>query len=104
MKILATFSTDKFFGEITPIRTTQCLLNFILDKPLGEEVLIDEGVVASDPNTYDESKLLNIIKHYDCITRHTEIHLVSNRSELLALSNIERYQQLAKLFIDNNNL
>lgn len=104
MKILTTFSTDVFFGDIRPIRTTQCLLNFILDKPLGEEVLIDEGVVASDPNTYDENKLLNIIKNCKCITRHTEIHLVSNSSELLALSNIERYQQLAKLFIDNNNL
>lgn len=104
MKILTTFSTDIFFGEITPIKTDKCLLNFILNKPLGDEVLSDEGIEPNNPNTYNKDTLLDIIKNYDCITRHTEIHLVSSRSELLALSNIERYQQLAKLFIDNNNL
>lgn len=104
MKILATFTPEPFFGEIRPIRNNTDLINVILDKMLGLEVLEDSEIDPNKPDEYSENQLLDVIKHYDCITRHTEIKLVSTAKELLELCSADRFQKVANSFIDTHKI
>ncbi|NYU23779.1 hypothetical protein [Vibrio parahaemolyticus] len=99
MRVFARFSTQPFFGELSPIHSVEDLFKQVKNRVGLLNLLEDEQGNPRSSESFSEQELLDIYKN---LSRHDEIHLVSSIEELKKLSDDDKFQKLVEQFIDHH--
>ncbi len=101
MKILASFSVNPFYGEISKINSIRDLHRVVHARCGLLGGLDDEQGFPRDPESFTEDELL---AEFRSVSRHDIIELVDSVDALKALSDDPKFLKLCEEFIELNQL